>query len=489
MTSTRRSRLRGLRDRLSGDGGFALVEVMVSAVLLIVLATATLNIIDQSSRTSAQTRMRATATGLAQEDQDEMRVMSVSQLDQRDRTYTKTINDINFTVRSTAQWVRDSGDVTCDSATDRVEYLKTTSYVTWPGHTSDPVTLESYVSPGVEALSTGALMVKLHTDPGVGVQGQTVRLSSGQSGLTDINGCVMFTGLDAGTITASWDGTTADYVDRNGIQTPSESVVIGAGQTAQLDRMWDRAGNAVVRWIDENRQGIVPDTPQTTPGGGIGAGVVNSLITRPTYAATLQTRFFDNQTNSVAANTPLDPHIVPVTVAGGTTKVSELFPFTQAYTIFAGGCTANVPPVSYTAPQVRIPSAGDSTQVDVLVPTTTITLRGIPATGRSDSSGTVNAIKLVNTSSDPFCVDSRLITATTSAGADTVIPVHLPAGTYKICIQKNNGSTNYAATQATTTSSATTTSTSYSGVQAAAVNVNGIGTGSAVNQWKSGATC
>jgi Tfp pilus assembly protein PilV len=498
MTSTRRSRLRGLRDRLSGDGGFALVEVMVSAVLLIVLATATLNIIDQSSRTSASTKMRATATGLAQEDQDGMRAMSVSQLDQRDTTYTRLVDNIRFSIRSTAQWVRDTGDVACDASTDRPEYLKTTSYVTWPGHTSNPVTLESYVAPGVEALAKGALMVKLHTDPGVGVPGVTVRLSNGLTALTDNTGCALFTGLDAGTLAVSWDGTSGDYVDRNGIQTPSESVVIGAGQTAQVDRLWDRAGSALVRWIDENRQAIVPDTPQTTPGGGIGAAFVNSLITRPTYttpATALQTRFFDNQTDAVALNTTLDPHIVPVTQAGVTTKVTELFPFAQSYTLFAGGCTANIPPATipattYTNPSVRIPAGGTSTQVDVLVPTTNITLQGVPATAaRTDTGGSVTAIKLVNSSSDPFCVDSRTIAATSNARTDTVIPVHMPLGTYRICIQKSNNGTNYAVTQAVTTTGATTTSTTQAGVQNATVRVDGIGSGSGTNQWKSGTTC
>jgi Tfp pilus assembly protein PilV len=435
-TSTRRSRPRGLRDRLSGDGGFALIEVMVSAVLVVVLATATLNVIDKSGSASANTRMRGTATGLAQEDQDSMRVMSVDQLDQRDKTYTKTVDDINFSVRSTAQWVRDAGVARCDSSTDRVEYLKTTSYVTWPGHTADPVTLESYVSPGVEALSTGALMVKLHTDPGAGVPGVSVRLTNGQTAVTDNTGCALFTGLAAGTLGVSWDGTSGDYVDRNGIQTPSENVVIGAGQTAQVDRLWDKAGRAVVRWVDENGQGVVPTTAGTpaAPSGGIGAGVVNSLITKPTDATVLQTRMFDNQTASVAGNTPLDPYIVPITTAGTQTKVGELFPYTQAYTIYAGGCKANVPPVSYTPPQVRIPAGADSAQVDVLVPTATVGISNSPR------NGTVSSIKLVNTDASRFCIDS-LPLDTTRTPSPYVF--HVPYGRYNVCIQKTYNSVNY----------------------------------------------
>ncbi|WP_027008255.1 hypothetical protein [Conexibacter woesei] len=457
---------------------------MVSAVLVVVLATATLNVIDRSSNTSAQTRMRATATGLAQEDQDGMRVMSVAQLDQRDRTYTKTINDINFSVHSTAEWVRDAGVARCDSSTDRVEYLKTTSYVTWPGHTTNPVTLESYVSPGVEALATGALMVKLHTDPGAGVSGVSVRLSNGQSAVTDNTGCALFTGLAAGTLGVSWDGTSGDYVDRNGIQTPSENVVIGAGQTAQVDRLWDRAGRATIRWVDENGQAVVPTTAgtPTAPSGGIGAGVVNSLITKPTDPTLLQTRMFDNQTASVAPNTPLDPYILPITTAGTPTKVSELFPYTQAYTIYAGGCKGNAPPASYTPPQVRIPAGADSTQVDVLVPTANVSFSGAMSTVRGQSGGSVTYVRLINQDSNRYCIDSTAIDTTTSAGPYVF---HVPAGTYNICVQKYVAATrtNYASTIAGAISPV------QGGARSTTVNLTPIVDGTGSGNWKSGATC
>lgn len=460
---------------------------MVSAVLVIVLALATLSVIDKSGAASATTRMRGTATGLAQEDQDQMRVMSIAQLDRRDTTYPKAVAGVTFSIHSVAQWVRDSGRATCDSATDRVEYLKTTTYVTWPGHTDDPVTLESYISPGVEAIAKGSLMVKLHTDPGVGVPDQTVTLSTGQSGNTDQTGCVLFTGLDAGNVNVSWNGTQGDYVDRNGIQTPSEAVVIGAGQTAQLDRLWDRAGRATIRWVDENGQGIVPNTPGTpaAPSGGIGAAFVSSFITKPTYPALLQTRFFDNQTDVVAANTPLDPHIPVVTTANATTKVGELFPYTAPYTVASGGCLANNPLTynsAFREPNVVVPAGGDSAQVDVLVPFATVTLTGAPSTARGATGGSLTYVKLINQDSNRFCVDSTPIDTTASASPYTF---RVPAGVYNVCVQKAVGSTRYAATAV----ASVTPGSSTAGRNAATVNVTGIGEGTATNQWKPGATC
>lgn len=455
MTSTRRSRLRGC---LSGDGGFALVEVMVSAVLLVVLATATLNVIDKSGTASATTRQRAVASGLAQEDQDAMRVMSIANLDQRDTTYTKTVANTTYSVRSVAEWVRDGGRVTCDTNTNRVEYLKTTSYVTWPGHTDNPVILESYLSPGVEAMQKGSLMVKLHTDPGVGVGNQPVTLSTGQSGITDQNGCVLFTGLDAGTTTVRWDGTGGDFVDRNGIQTPSEDVVIGAGQTAQVDRLWDKAGKATVRWVDEGGNPVIP-TQMASLNGSPGVTVTNSLITNP--ASPGQTRYFTSRSSSVPANTPLDPQIAPVTMAGATTTVNELFPYTQTYGIYAGGCASNRP--TFTPPTVAIPAGNASSQVDLKLSTISVVL----SSGTPSGGGTVTKVKLVNANStDANCLDTVALNTTPPATTVFRVPYSSTGGStpysYNVCVQKLSGTDNYASTISLSTQKLTPATTATS---------------------------
>src|SRR5947208_2798656 len=55
------------------ESGFALIEVMVSAVLVVVMSLAALAIIDKSGATSANNRMRDVASGLAAADQDTLR--------------------------------------------------------------------------------------------------------------------------------------------------------------------------------------------------------------------------------------------------------------------------------------------------------------------------------------------------------------------------------------------------------------------------------
>jgi Tfp pilus assembly protein PilV len=467
MTSTRRIRLRDLGDRLSGDGGFALIEVIVSAVLLVVLATATLNMIDKSSSASAITRQRAVASGLAQEDQDGMRVMAIAQLGSRSTTYPKTIGATTYSISSSATWVRDSGTVTCASNTNRTEYLKTTSSVTWPGHEANPVVLESYVSPGVEAVTKGALTIKLHSDLGVGVSGVPTSLDSGPNATTDQTGCALYTSLDAGATNANWDGSSGDYVDRNGVQTPQVPVTIGAGQTAQVDSMWDQAGKLSIQWVDENNNAI-PVAGMTTPttvSGSLGAGVTHTSITNPAN----QVRLFDHNTNSVAAHTPLDPHIPPT----NPTTISELFPFASAYSIFAGGCGSNIPTKwlsTYTMAKQTVPLLGaTSATTRVLLPTAAIWLTG---TNTTDS---VTGMRLINQDTDTNCIDSTTITPA-GTGSGTANQFHVPFGIYNICIQKGSGSSAYKATGNTGAAGSSRPYVPATAAQSYTINVTPSGT-------------
>jgi type II secretory pathway pseudopilin PulG len=58
---------KGRRSRLSGEGGFTLVEVLMAAVILIVGMTALFGLLDSSVKASFQTRAREGATNLARQ--------------------------------------------------------------------------------------------------------------------------------------------------------------------------------------------------------------------------------------------------------------------------------------------------------------------------------------------------------------------------------------------------------------------------------------
>src|SRR4051794_38502137 len=68
--------LRVLARRLSrGESGFALIEVMMSALLVAIVSVGVLAGIDASSATSGSTKARGIAASIAQDDQERLRTM------------------------------------------------------------------------------------------------------------------------------------------------------------------------------------------------------------------------------------------------------------------------------------------------------------------------------------------------------------------------------------------------------------------------------
>src|SRR4051812_44042766 len=111
------------RGRLSlrSQRGGMLVEVMMSALLVALAATAVFKGIDGATATSAQSRSRAVATTLVHEDQERMRAMDPRKLS----AYTlgpvaKPVNGVTYNVTSTGQVVSDRADAeSCTKASGR----------------------------------------------------------------------------------------------------------------------------------------------------------------------------------------------------------------------------------------------------------------------------------------------------------------------------------------------------------------------------------
>jgi type II secretory pathway pseudopilin PulG len=340
-------------DGLADQSGFALIEVMVSAVLVVVLATATLSIIERSGASAAGNRQRTTAVSLAQADQDTMRQSPITSLLNLHTSVDKKIAGTTYTIKSDAVWLRDAGGrVTCSSNSARAEYVKITSAVNWVGHTA-PVVLESYMSPGVAGVQKGALTVRLKTDLGTGTPGIPVSVAGGPSGVTDSDGCAVLANVTPGANTVSWGTNGSGYVDRNGITVVSESVSIATGQTAQIERLYDKSAQVAVRFRDENNADV----------NWTSASMVHASITNPTTGV----RTFLNGATGFAKQ---------------TTAVN-LFPFVAPYSAYAGSCAGNAPTTwlsSASMPTVA-PLAGTSNStVDVKLPTAAVYVSGAGAT-------------------------------------------------------------------------------------------------------------
>src|SRR5215208_2617998 len=145
----RHSGRRSLRCSLRSERGGALVEIMMSALLIALAATAVFKGIDGATATSGQSKSRAVASTLAHEDQERLRSMDPRKL----ASYSpapakKTVNRVDYTITSTADWVSDRTDSeSCTKGDGRVTYVKISSKVEWPDMLgSKPVNASSIVA-------------------------------------------------------------------------------------------------------------------------------------------------------------------------------------------------------------------------------------------------------------------------------------------------------------------------------------------------------
>ena len=199
---------------LSSESGFALIEAIVSAAVLAIIAMAVLSGIDAASSSSAREKARAVAAILAEQDQEMMRSMDVDKLAAINSTpRTVPIDGADYKVTSKAEWITDDagGTPACGNSSKNNEYLHitTTRHIGAVGTRTKPVVIDSLVAPSTQVSSThGILGIKVVDRNAVGVPGASVTATStspsvSQTGTTDANGCVIFKQLPVATYTVT----------------------------------------------------------------------------------------------------------------------------------------------------------------------------------------------------------------------------------------------------------------------------------------------
>jgi Tfp pilus assembly protein PilV len=391
--------------RACDEAGFALIEVMVSAVLLIILALSTLSVIDRAQSTSSNNRSRDVAAQLAQSEQDVIRQMPISALagGYHPDDAPISVGGITYTVSSSADWVQDSGGAVTCSTSGRVAYLKSTSTVTWPGMgTIKPVTADAIVDPGVAALGAnkGALTVLLTGADGTGTAGITVTAGS-VSSVTDDNGCAVLANLDAGPQTLTYN--TGGYVDKDSNQSVSKAVTVGAGTIAQASGLYDVAGKIHVDLANDGVAGTVTASWQKV-------SVDNTLRTTPTL--------FKVGTDAPAY----------------TDADIAVFPFSSNYKTYVGDCTGNDPSTyGATAGGAQVNPGQTKT---VSLPMRTV---NVSTTFGSSAPGSQTVLQVTADRSVTAMSPCSTTTYTNagwvvgSTGAITNFKIAVPYGTWKVC--------------------------------------------------------
>ena len=395
-----------------------LIEVLVSALLVAIMAAAFFGALSGSSRVSGTSKARAIAAGLAQNDQERLRSMPVAALSTLSENNTKNVAGVDYTVTSTAEWVADATqtntDCTANGAT--ADYLRITSTVapTNLAATSlTPVKVTSTVTPAPGTFNNlGALLVSVVDRNGVGLASRTVNISGPvtDGALTNAQGCAFFGYEPVGdyTVTTSAVG----YVDAAGNSTATTTASVGNETTATAQLQYDLAGAASLTFDTQPRNPAnnallaaksAPAWTVTVSHGGI------NRIFGPGYPTA------SPYTSPAAQSTPI--------------AAPKLFPWTDPYGIYAGNCNYN-DPGTLTPPPPGASLTVLPGKLDHVLPTPV----RVPAVNvLTKTNNTLKALPVTFTSATAGC-SVWSVRRTTQGSTGQLADPGLPYGQYFICV-------------------------------------------------------
>jgi Tfp pilus assembly protein PilV len=424
-----RVHLLGARLRLRAQGGFALIEVVVSAALLLVVAGGVLAGIEGPARISSKNETRSQASDLAQQDQERLRSMSFSSLVGYTQTTPVTVGGVTYSRYSSAVWIHDNGDpdsCSTQTNTNTGDYLKITSRVTPPAGGGSPVQVDSLTAaPAGQYSNKGTLAVLLTDQAAQPVVGQNVSITGPVSMTVPTNsiGCAVFGLIPKGNYTASF--SRAGWVDPAAVTNVSLATSVTANSTTIVPHLYAPAGRINVS-VDTK---IGAAAPVASPAKAVmvsNSGIPTGTLTFP----------------------------APATPAQGVSSFAlDVFPFQSGYNVWAGSCTANDPTKYGAAAYTATPPPAGSANVTVRQPALNVTVnRGAGAWA--------NAHVIVD-DTDATC-GTLVTTSTLSTGK--LAPAGFqgpgfPFGNYRVCADDARPTTRYAQTNVANTVSAGVTFT------------------------------
>jgi Tfp pilus assembly protein PilV len=336
--------MRRLGKLRNEQAGFALVEVLVSGMILVTASVAVLGAVESATRSTTEERHRARAASLAEADLARMRAMRISDLSNLNQTRTVSQDGTPYTVASDATYQTDStGTASCEAGTASADYIRIRSTVTWPSIGSrPPVQSASIVAPpnGSVSASSGSLAIAVEDSQNAGVPGValagTGTPGGSFSGVTDENGCAIFGNLPAGDYTVVLSGAATGLVDRDGNPPVAQQTSVVAESTNTLVLQYDDPGTIPVTF-----------TTRPSPGAAPVASSADSVVL-----------FNTGMTTPRVFGTPGAP--------ASTITGTLLFPFASDHAVYAGTCEGDnpnpadddPPPVPEGVASVLLPPGG-----------------------------------------------------------------------------------------------------------------------------------
>jgi Tfp pilus assembly protein PilV len=373
-----------MKKRICDQSGIALLEALVSALLLTIVAAGTFSYFSASTRATTQERHRARASSLAEADLERLRSMpvtcpktahtctySVASMVGTPQSKTVTQDGTVYTVVSRAQYQNDPSISTdCAAGAGSRDYIGVSSTVTWPDIGSrPPVTASSIVTPpsGSVVPNSGSLRINVVNAGGAGLSGVALTGSGingtqgSFSGTTNTAGCVLWKNVPSGNYSLTVAGAAAGMVDKDGNlpnQPATKQIGVVDQNSTTVDLVYDSPGSAAVSFKTRNYS--------------------NQLV-----SANFDSMVFAQSGMSSGAR------LFSVSPAAGTINATQLFPFTSSYSAFAGTCTGSstgapgdnpnptslvTPPAPAAIPSFTVPAGGSSSPQTIQMPSLLLTV-------------------------------------------------------------------------------------------------------------------
>ncbi|HEX4492532.1 MAG TPA: prepilin-type N-terminal cleavage/methylation domain-containing protein [Acidimicrobiia bacterium] len=406
-----RARFRGFARR--GEDGLTLLELVVAISCFAIITGGVAATIDSGLTLTRDNRERSVAANLASQEMDTVRSIPFTSI--APRTVTQNVDGTSYTITRELTWVsRTATNGPCDGANQNPELLRVRVVVTWPNMRGvAPVSSDTTMAPPIGAYSanSGHIAVKVLDGAAAGAFGTSVQITgpTTKSQPTNDDGCAFFAFLTPGTYTVALN--TIGYVDRQGLQTPSQTVSVTSGNVSSVQFDYDQASALSLT--------LAPSAGGTPP----------------------------NDLAISLGNTSFLPTGVRLYAGTGLTRsIGSLFPAADGYTAWGGSCADADPegdqagnagpywpggmrPAPFAAP------AGGTTTGTVPLESAALTVMagGLPVSG---------ATVVATHAADSVCAsgETHSLGTTDATGALTTA---LPYGTWQLSVTGRNALTTW----------------------------------------------
>jgi prepilin-type N-terminal cleavage/methylation domain-containing protein len=409
---------RRIRALSGSEKGFTLIEVLVSALVVTLIAAAVAEALVTNVKVTADQHRRTEAQMLAEQDQERLKGLSAEQLDNLSQTYNATYDGYNFQVSSQAWYLSSTNGAACSSGGGAgVTYFKTISTVSWTNAAGAAQTLatdESVITPP----AGGSLLAQFHDQTTAPLAGVTVTATGPESdtATSDGNGCTIMTGLQTGSYNLTY--TDNGYVDPNGNASP----IADTANVASTGMATPSRGNPI----------------ELGQAGGISAtfGVANTSLTFAADALSWYGSGGGYSMSNARTHQPSSPatSIYTTTVSG--TGPGGLFPFaslnptsyTNNYQLWAGTCRQEEPPAGTDAASVT-PGYTSATPMPVTAPAIDVNAAYTNQVGSVTAVAPSDVKVTFNSASGNSCTDTwgPFTASSTNQGTGTPVNYVYPA--------------------------------------------------------------